>query len=96
MSEKNRGSIMQEIRKVEEAISVCYERVYQLEAKINNKNITSERKEKLMQELSEVEKLLATNKTILKNMRKSNRTTFMVAVGIGLIIFILWMILELV
>lgn len=49
-----------------------------------------------MQELSEVEKLLATNKTILKNMRKSNRTTFMVAVGIGLIIFILWMILELV
>lgn len=76
-------------------MAISYERVYLLKSKLRSQQLTDQQKESLQQDLQEVEKLLATNKTILKKLRNNNQKTFMFASAMFLIIFIIWMLYHL-
>lgn len=76
-------------------MATSYERVYLLKSKLRSQQLSEKQKESLQQDLQEVEKLLATNKTILKSLQNKNQKTFMFASAMFLIIFIIWMLYHL-
>lgn len=83
------------ITKAEESITICYNRVYALKAKLRSGTLKTQHKDQLQQELIEVEKLLATNKRILKNLNKSEKPLYLIACGFFLICFVCWMLYHL-
>ncbi|XP_044766868.1 coiled-coil domain-containing protein 167-like [Coccinella septempunctata] len=81
-------SLMQEMKKTEEAMSECYDRIKDIERKMVTRELSPEEERTMRLELEEVKKLLATNTDLLKNLHRGNRGNFFIAFGV-LFVFIL-------
>ncbi|KAJ8985121.1 hypothetical protein NQ317_012772 [Molorchus minor] len=91
MELKDDCTIMQEISTTEEAIKTTYDRLSDLEKKLNNESLP-ENKQKLIQlELEEVRKLLKTHEDQLAHLRKHNRRTFVFVIALTFTIFTVYM-----
>lgn len=85
-----------QIRKTEEAINACYDRVETLERKLKNSDESVAKNEATRNELAEVRKLLATNQKLLSTLHKHNRKTFVFGAGFVLLVFTVYMLYVLV
>lgn len=81
-------SLMQEMKKTEEAMQECYERIKNIEKKMLAEDLSPEKEKSMRIELEEVKKLLTRNSDLLKKLHKNNRGNFFIAFGV-LFIFIL-------
>lgn len=84
-----------QIQKTEEAIKSCYERVDSLENKLRNET-NSEQEDDIRKQLAEVRKLLATNEELLSGLHKHNRTSFVFAIALCFVVFVVYMLYILV
>lgn len=84
------------MRKAEEAINTCYERVEALERQLRNSNQSDEKQEVTSLELAEVKKLLETNQRQLSTLHKQNRKSFVFGAALVLVFFTIYMLYVLV
>ncbi|XP_074030201.1 uncharacterized protein [Leptinotarsa decemlineata] len=96
MESPEKYSIMQEIKKTEEAVKSTYERIEKLEQKLRAESLPENKQRVIELELLEVRKLLKTHEDQLTHLRTHNRKTFIFVVALMFVVFTVYMLYVLV
>lgn len=80
---------MLQITKTEEAIKMTFERIEDLQTRLNE-TVTDEKAKIVRRELEEVRKLLKTHEEQLAHLRTHNRRTFVFVVALMFVIFAIY------